>query len=118
MQPVSPYALNTNKVIFEKGKSKSKDVYYIPGYLRYKVKNFTEMNLDNLEGCTNATVIFNVYYGTISRKIVKKLLNNIILLFARDDAMQLTERLETNISHKFDKHQIQFTVRKMFKQRI
>lgn len=31
----------TTKILFEKGKDSSKDVYYIPGYFRLKVKNFT-----------------------------------------------------------------------------
>ena len=42
-----------------------KKTIYLPGYLRIKVKNFTEMSLENLDAQINATLIFNLYYGNI-----------------------------------------------------
>jgi hypothetical protein len=63
------------------------------------------MNLDNLDAQMNATIIFSVYYGALNEDIVNELLENIILLFGRDDAIKLTEKdnLETKISKKHDK---------------
>ena len=68
----------------------------------------------------NAAIIFSIYYGSLPEEIVAKLMNNIILLFGRDDAIKLTEEdnLETKISNKKDKKEIQFTVRKLFHLRI
>jgi hypothetical protein len=57
--------VNTSKVIIERGEKPSKDIYYIPGFFRIKVKNFTEMNLDNLDAQMNATIIFTVYFGSL-----------------------------------------------------
>jgi hypothetical protein len=84
--------VDTRRVIIEKGDKPSKDIYYVPGFFRLKVKNFTEMNLDNLDAQMNATIIFSVYYGPLSNPIVDELLENIILLFGRDDAIKLTEK--------------------------
>lgn len=64
-------SVDTRKVLVEKGKEESKNVYYIPGYFRLKVKNFTEMNLDNLDASMNATIIFTVYYGNLRQEIAK-----------------------------------------------
>jgi len=55
--------MDTRKVILESGEKGKKDIYYIPGFFRLKVKNFTEMNLDNLDAQMNATIIFSIYYG-------------------------------------------------------
>ena len=57
--------VDTSKVIIEKGEKPSKDIYYIPGFFRLKVKNFTEMNLDNLDAQMNATIIFSIYFGML-----------------------------------------------------
>lgn len=78
------------------------------------------MNLENLDAQMNAAIIFSVYYGDLPEPLVKKLQNEIILLFGRDDAIKLTEEdnLETKISNKKDKKEIQFTVRKLFHLRI
>jgi hypothetical protein len=38
---------------------------YLPGYYRVKVKNFTEMDLENLSAVMNATVILTIYYGDL-----------------------------------------------------
>ena len=59
--------VDTSKVILERGDKPSKDVYYIPGFFRLKVKNFTEMNLDNLDAQMNATIIFSIYYGSLQQ---------------------------------------------------
>ena len=57
--------VDTSKVIIEKGEKPSKDIYYIPGFFRLKVKNFTEMNLDNLDAQMNATIIFSIFFGML-----------------------------------------------------
>jgi hypothetical protein len=85
-------SFDTSKIIKESnGTKESKNIYYVPGYFRLKVKNFTEMNLDNLDAEFNGTIVFSIYYGDLDKKIVGKLENSIILLFGRDDAIKLTE---------------------------
>lgn len=38
---------------------------YLPGYLRLKFKNFVSLDLPNLSGEMNATLIYNIYYGAL-----------------------------------------------------
>jgi hypothetical protein len=63
--------IDTRKVIQEGEGSKA--TYYIPGFLRVKVKNFTEMNLENLDAQMNAAIIFTVYYGSLPEELAQKL---------------------------------------------
>ncbi len=55
-----------------------------------KVKNFVSMNLNDLNAEINASLIFTLYYGSLSPEIVKQLESKIVLLFGRDDARALT----------------------------
>lgn len=56
--------LDTSKVIMEVSKDKV-FTYYLPGFMRLSVKNFTSVNLENLEAEMNAAIIFSVYYGAL-----------------------------------------------------
>jgi hypothetical protein len=56
--------LDTSKVIMEVSKDKV-FTYYLPGFMRLCVKNFTSVNLENLEAEMNAAIIFSVYYGAL-----------------------------------------------------
>lgn len=47
--------------------------YYLPGYLRLNVKNFTSINLENLESEFNAAIIFSVYYGALPEHLIDHL---------------------------------------------
>ncbi len=60
------------------------------------------MNLDNLDAQMNATLIFSVYYGNLREEIILALMDRIVLLFGRDDAIRLdsTINLETKVSRK------------------
>ena len=73
-------------MLFDPGKE---DTYFVPAYLRIKVKNFTEMNLDSLDAQINATLIFTVFYGNLSNDVVDELVNGVVFLFNRDDAIKL-----------------------------
>ncbi len=87
--------MDTRKILISSGeKNESKNVvYYIPGYFRIKVKNFTLMNLDNLTAQMNASLIFTIYYGDLNPLIVKELMTGIVLLFGRDNAIELKKEL-------------------------
>ena len=65
--------IDTRKVIKEPGLKASKDVYYVPGYLRIKCKNFTGMDLENLNAGMNTTLIFTVFYGKLPKELVTEL---------------------------------------------
>jgi hypothetical protein len=58
----------TNCVLLEEGKE---NVIYLPAYLRIKIKNFTEMDLEQLKAEMNSTFIFSVFYGGLEEKIGK-----------------------------------------------
>lgn len=103
------------------GSIAKKDIYYIPGFLRLKCKNFTAMDLENLNAGMNASIIFTVYYGKLPEQIVPSLMNGIVLLFGRDNAKQLTENkddLEVSCKNKKEDYEIQFTVRQVLQLRI
>lgn len=57
-------SLDTSKVIMEVSKDKT-FTYYLPGFMRLNVKNFTNINLENLDAEMNAAIIFSVYYGAL-----------------------------------------------------
>ena len=84
----------TNCVLYEDGKE---NILYLPAYLRIKIKNFTEMDLEQLKAEMNSTFIFSVFYGDIEDKIGKegldKVMSGIVWTFNRDDALELTEKL-------------------------
>ena len=84
----------SNAVLFEQEKKKNEDIYYVPAYVRLKVKNFTEMNLDSLDSQMNGTLLFTVFFGDMDTYFVEKMMDGVILLFNRDDAIQLAEGLE------------------------
>ncbi len=78
------------------------------------------MDLDNLSAQINATLIFSVYYGNLKEEIVLALMDKIVLLFGRDDAIKLdaNTNLEITSKRKYGEDEIKFTVRKLFQLRI
>ena len=44
---------------------------YLPGYMRLKFKNFVSLDLQNLGGEINVTIIFAVYYGAVFDYLTK-----------------------------------------------
>jgi hypothetical protein len=61
----------TNNVLFER--QKDKYLYYIPCYLRLKVKNFVSIDIASQEAEINADLIFTLYYARLPSFIVKNL---------------------------------------------
>ena len=52
------------------------------------------MKLEELDAQMNATIIFTVFYGDMPEEIVGKMMDGIVFLFNRDDAIKLEEGLE------------------------
>ena len=55
----------TNEVIVHRTK-KEEYACFIPGYLRLKLKNFVEMDLEKLSATINATIIFTLFYDELA----------------------------------------------------
>jgi hypothetical protein len=83
-----------------------KSNFYVPAYLRMKVKNFTSIDLEQLNAELNADLIFNIYYGDLKEigpkfiskedqkdnvidSLLKMLDDSIVLTFGRDEALKL-----------------------------
>lgn len=47
----------------------------------------------------NTTLIFSVYYGSLRKEIVNKLMTEIVFIFGRDNAIQLKEDIEVTIKN-------------------
>ena len=78
---------HSNNILVEK--TDKEDIYYLPAYIRLKVKNFTAMDLGSLDAEMNCTIIFTVFYGGLDSEIVEKLTTDIVFLFNRNDALEL-----------------------------
>ncbi len=63
--------INSNNVLLQVNEDTRKKIYYFPGYLRMKVKNFVSMDLENLNSEVNADLIFTVFYGNVKPVIVE-----------------------------------------------
>jgi len=61
----------TNNVLFER--QKDKELYYIPCYLRLKVKNFVSIDIASQEAEINADLIFTLYYAHLPPFVVDNL---------------------------------------------
>ena len=38
---------------------------YMPGYLRFKIKNFLKISVGDSESTTNVLIVFSIYYGLL-----------------------------------------------------
>lgn len=54
----------TNNVLIEKQKDKRN--YYLPCYLRLKVKNIVDISLTAMQASFNADLIFTIYHGGLN----------------------------------------------------
>jgi alpha-D-ribose 1-methylphosphonate 5-phosphate C-P lyase len=55
---------SSNQVLIKvPGKNRKKRIYFVPTYLRVKVKNFTSIDLGKLEAEANIDVIITFVYG-------------------------------------------------------
>lgn len=65
--------------------------YYLPCYMRIKLKNIKEMELAELKAEVNATLLLTIYYGPLPSGVVKQIKKNLILLFDRNEALSLKD---------------------------
>ena len=79
----------TNHVLIRKGYKKL--TYFLPGYLRIKIKNFAGMSQSDLEATINLAVLLSVNTKGIPEVLKNEIKNKIILRFNRDDALLLDE---------------------------
>ena len=99
--------------------------------MRLKFKNFNDMDIGSLSALLNGEIIFVIYYGEAfeifgdskDKEIEETLMKKVVLLFARDNAIKLTndddankdKDLDIRVNHDKEKHEIKFVVKKIFK---
>lgn len=106
----------TNNVLFER--QKDKQLYFVPCYLRLKVKNFVSINIASQEAEINADLIFTLYYAHLPPFIVENLTQNIVFQFNRNDAIQLCRSVEVSLSQNVKQSLLSFTIRKNLKTKV
>jgi hypothetical protein len=79
----------TNNILTEKQKDKT--TYFVPCFLRLKVKNIVDLSLTSMQATLNADLIFTIYYGSLKPEHVELLKSNIVLQFNRDDSILVTK---------------------------
>lgn len=58
----------TNEIlVHDKVKDDGSKIFYIPAYLRAKLKNIVEMDFEKLSAKVNIDFILDVYYGELSK---------------------------------------------------
>lgn len=103
----------TNEVLRESKKKKT--IYYIPCYVRFKVKELLNINIDDLTATVSGTLLVTIYYGNMDRKIVDQFTGEgnkaILLQFSRQESILLQE--DKGITFKEDEKEktIDFVVR-------
>jgi hypothetical protein len=106
----------TNAILVDHQKEKT--VYYVPCYLRLKVKNFISVFLSSQEAEINADLLFSVYYGSLPQFTLQELQQNIILQFNRNDAINLAKSIDISIINNQKSQVLSFTIRKNLKCKI
>lgn len=66
---VEPERAWTNNVLYERQKENL--IYYVPCYLRLKVKNFISLNVETLTAEINVVMIFTLFYGGLPKHVIK-----------------------------------------------
>ena len=73
---------------------KKKNTYFLPCYVRFKVKELINVNIDDLTASVSGTLLFSFSYGNLNPKFVDKFVEgdkSILLQFSRQESLQLTE---------------------------
>lgn len=67
----------------------------MPCYVRFKVKELLNIDIEGLQGQVSGTLLFSFYYGNLSRDIVDQFVGEadkgILLQFSRQDSVLLKE---------------------------
>ena len=79
-------------VLKEAGKKKT--TYYLPCYVRFKVKELIGVDIDALQATVSGTLLFGFSYGKMDKKIVDQFVGGnkaILLQFSRQESILLSE---------------------------
>lgn len=82
----------TNRLLYEESflnKTHKKIVYYCPAYLRIKIKNFSEMNHEDLNAEVNSVIMLTVSFNGITPLLEQKIRDLLKLSFNRDDSLKV-----------------------------
>ena len=86
-------AFSTNRVIKEEKKNRT--LYYLPCYVRFKVKEILTIDIAALQATISGTLLFSFSYGNLGRDIVDQFVGEgakaILLQFGRQDSLELRE---------------------------
>lgn len=81
----------TNRVLYEDKieMTKKRITYYCPAYLRIKIKNFTELNHEDLQAGINVNIILTINCRGIKPLIEAKIKEMLRISFNRDDSVKV-----------------------------
>jgi hypothetical protein len=106
----------TNNVLVEKVKEKT--TYFVPVYLRLKVKNIVDLSLASLQATFNADLIFTIYYGGLNPEYIDLLKSSIVLQFNRDESILVTKQQDITFTQNSKECLLNFTIRKTLNTKI
>jgi hypothetical protein len=84
----------TNRVLLER--QRERDVYYLPCYMRIKLKNFIALSPSAREAEINADLLFAVHFGALPAFAAQELERSITLQFNRSEAVTLARSIEVS----------------------
>lgn len=122
--PVSPNGRWTNDVLVQVNPKHT--IYYLPVYVRYKVKNIEEMLFEGLKGKVSGVMLIDVYYGNMPENIINQFLRvkkipdddpdftPMVMQVARGEIIELVQSLGITIKREKEKKLFNITVRRFF----
>ena len=86
--------LNTNDILVEE--KKDKITYFLPCYVRIKVKSVKQLEIESLSGMISGTLLFSFYYGNLPRYLIDQFTGpdatkSILLQLGRQESIELKE---------------------------
>lgn len=91
---------------------KERTYYYVPCYLRHKLKHFHSISLETLTAEFSSVLLFSVYYGDLPAHVVEQLQEGIVLQFNRNEPVELRKSMEITCQSLPKKRMLTYTVRK------
>jgi hypothetical protein len=55
-----------------KEEKKTRTLYYLPCYVRFKVKELLNIDIEGLQSSVAGTLLFSFYYGNLDRAILEQ----------------------------------------------
>lgn len=72
---------------------KDKIFYYLPCYVRFKVKSVNEFDVEKLSGVISGTLLFGFYFGNLPEHLLQQFTRDgskaVTLQFARQASIEL-----------------------------